>query len=161
MKTTYTATKIMPLNFELQLSQPFFFDNQNDLIVKPFFTWRDEESFESRRIGFETTFNRELTSKVNFFITNSFSRDTVQVKAPTVEEDLGAFYYKSILLTGIRVNSKNQLFTPTRGFVISAVAEEAGLVFQSTIPLLQILRGCAPLRKLPSPRLNSTASMRM
>lgn len=125
------STRILPLNVKLEFSQPFFFDDQNDLYIRPFFTWQDEKSFEVRRLGFETTVNRRLNSNTRVFVTNRFSRDTVRIKYEAEFEKLADFYNKSILLTGFRRNTTDQLFTPTRGSILHFTVEEAGLLFQS------------------------------
>lgn len=134
------STNILPLNVEIQLNQPFFFDNQNDLTIKPFFTWQDERSFEARRIGAEVIFNRQMTRRTNFFTTVRVERDTVRAKGADLDtvtiigdelRDVQALYNKSVLSSGIRRNSTDQLFTPSQGSIITFVVEEAGLLFKS------------------------------
>lgn len=125
------ASNLVPFNAELEFSQPFFLDNQNDLVVKPFFTWQDEESFEARRIGFETTFNRQLDNVTNAFTTVRIERDTVRAKGGALVQELDDAYNKSILQVGATWNDADQLFNPTKGYTAKLVAEEAGLLFQS------------------------------
>jgi len=125
------ATRILPLNVELELSQPFFFDDQNDLIFKPYFTWQDEKSYEAQRLGVEITFNRQLDSGTNVFISQRFSRDTVRVKNPSDTQETSTLYTKSILSAGLKRNTTDQLFTPTRGSIASIIVEEAGLLLHS------------------------------
>ncbi|MFQ5865260.1 MAG: outer membrane protein assembly factor BamA [bacterium] len=132
------STKLLPLNLQLVLSQPYFLSNKNDLIAKPFFIWQDEKSFEARRIGLETTFNRQLTRKTNFFITSRVERDTVRVKGEVAVAELQDLYNKSILQVGVRRNSTDQLFSPTRGSISSIVAEEAGRFLQTRFRYLKL-----------------------
>ncbi|MFQ6113886.1 MAG: outer membrane protein assembly factor BamA [bacterium] len=125
------STNLLPLSLQLELSQPYFLGNRNDLIAKPFFIWQDEKSFETRRIGLETTFNRRLTTRTNLFMTSRIERDTVEVKGGAVVEELEDLYNKSILQVGVRRNSTDQLFSPTRGSISSIVLEEAGRFLQT------------------------------
>ncbi|MCH6560363.1 hypothetical protein IH799_08435, partial [candidate division KSB1 bacterium] len=68
------STRLLPLELELELSQPYFLDNQNDLIIKPFFIIQDELSFKARRIGIEIGVNRQITSKTNLFVSTRVER---------------------------------------------------------------------------------------
>ncbi|MCG8605700.1 BamA/TamA family outer membrane protein, partial [bacterium] len=133
------STELLPLQVELELSQPYFLGNRNDLIVKPFFIWQDERSFEARRIGFETTFNRQLTSRTNAFITSRVERDTVDVKleGSAATEALADLYNKSLLRVGINRNSTNELFNPSRGSISRLVVEEAGRFLQTRFKYLK------------------------
>lgn len=125
------SSNLLPFNAEGEFSQPFFWDNQNDLLVKPFFTWQDEESFEARRLGFATTFSRQLDKVTNAFVTVRIERDTVRAKGGAAARELDDSYNKSILQVGANWNAADQLFNPTKGFTAKLVAEEAGLLFQS------------------------------
>lgn len=136
------STNILPLDVNLQLSQPFFLDNQNDLLFRPFFTLQDEKSFKARRIGVETTFNRQMTPSTVFLITSRIERDTVEVKGEipdtttvigggTSAEPLSSLYNKSILQFGVRRSTTDELFTPSTGSVTTLLAQEAGLFLKS------------------------------
>lgn len=125
------AGKILPLKIEVKLSQPFFLDNQNNLTVKPYFIWQDEESYESKKIGIETIFDRQLTEKTNFFVTTKVERDTVRAKSVDLEKELSDFYYKSVIRTGVIRNTTNKLFSPTKGTISKFEIEESGLLFKS------------------------------
>jgi outer membrane protein insertion porin family len=133
------STELLPLQVEVEVSQPYFLDNRNDLIVKPFFVWQDERSFEARRVGFETTFNRQLTRRTNAFITSRVERDTVDIKleGSAVTEALADLYNKSLLRIGINRNSTNELFNPSRGSVSRLVVEEAGRFLRTRFKYLK------------------------
>lgn len=120
------STNLLPLQLELELSQPYFFGNRNDLNLKPFFIWEDERSFEVRRLGFEITFHRQLTRRTNAFITTRVERDTVDVKVEEPIPEIEELFNKSVIRIGIKRNSTDQLFNPTRGSITSISAEEAG-----------------------------------
>ncbi len=122
------STNLLPVQLQLELSQPYFLSNRNDLLIKPFFTWQDERSFEAKRIGVETILNRQLTRRTNVFVATRIERDTVVVKLQNSEmsEELADLYNKSIIRIGISRNSADQLFTPTRGSISRLIIEEAG-----------------------------------
>jgi outer membrane protein insertion porin family len=132
------STKLLPLNLELELSQPYFLGNRNDLIAKPFFIWQDEKGFEARRIGLETTINRRITSRTNVFINSRVERDTVRIKGEVSDETLADLYNKSIFQIGLRRNSTDQLFSPTRGSLSSFFVETAGLLLQTKFKYYKI-----------------------
>ena len=125
------STRLLPLSIEMEMSQPFFLDDQNDILFRTFFIWQDEASFEARRLGFETVFNRQLSSYNNLFIKTRTERDSVIAKGEVSSEILNDLYNKSILTVGINHNSTNQVFTPTSGHIAKLVLEEAGLLFNS------------------------------
>jgi outer membrane protein insertion porin family len=120
------STKLLPVQLELELSQPFFLSNRNDLITKPFFIWQDEKGFEARRLGFEITITRQLTRRTQIFASSRVERDTVRVKGTDVAPELASLFNKSVLRAGIRRNSVDDLFYPTSGHISTFVAEEAG-----------------------------------
>lgn len=126
------AGKILPLKLEVKLSQPFFFDNQNNLTVRPYFIWQDEESYESKKIGTETIFDRQLTEKTNFYVTTKVERDTVRAKSIDLENELSDFYFKSVVKTGVVRNTTNKLFAPTEGTISKFEIEESGLLYKSS-----------------------------
>ncbi|MFQ5707094.1 MAG: outer membrane protein assembly factor BamA [bacterium] len=132
------STKLLPLQLELELSQPYFLGNRNDLVVKPFFIWQDEKSFEAKRVGLETTFNRQLTRRTNFFVTTRVERDTIRVKGEGAPAELANLYNKSVLQAGLRRNSADQLFTPTKGSVSSLVLEQAGVPLNSRFKYIKL-----------------------
>ncbi len=119
------STALLPLEVDVQISQPYFLSNRNDLIVRPFFKWEDETSFERRRIGAETTLNRRLTSNTNVFVSALVARDTVEAKGEVSPGAVGVDS-KSIIRLGLRRDTSDQLFTPTRGGVSSGYIEESG-----------------------------------
>ncbi len=117
------SARLLPLEIEAELSQPYFLSNRNDLIVKPFFRWTKEESFEERSFGSELTLTRRLTGNTNAFTTTIFEQDTVTAKGGTGGSSSKS---KSILRVGLTRNSSDQLFTPTRGSVTTLLLEESG-----------------------------------
>ncbi len=125
------ATRILPLDADIEMSQPFFFDDQNDLIFRSFYKWQDEESFEVRRLGFETIFSRQLSGVNNFFISARIERDSVRVKDRDAMQNLDDLYNKSVLTAGFNRNSTNQLFTPSDGIIVKLRAEESGALLES------------------------------
>ncbi|MFQ5603212.1 MAG: outer membrane protein assembly factor BamA [bacterium] len=133
------STNLLPVQLEMELSQPYFLSNRNDLIVKPFFVWQDEKSFEVKRIGFETTFNRQLSRRTNFFVTNRLERDTVEVKITDTEisKKLADLFNKSILRVGLSRNSTDQIFSPTHGSISRLVVEEAGRFLRTPFKYLK------------------------
>ncbi|MFQ5650984.1 MAG: outer membrane protein assembly factor BamA [bacterium] len=132
------STRLLPLELELELSQPYFLSNRNDLIVKPFFIWEEENSFQARRIGAETTLNRRLTSKTNGFFTTLVERDTVEVRGQGVAPQASGEYKKSILRFGFRHDSSDQLFTPTRGRVSIGFIEESGRLLNTPFKYIKL-----------------------
>ncbi len=120
------AGNLLPLQVELELSQPYFLSNRNDLLIRPFFVWQDEKSFEVRRIGAEVTLNRRLTTHTNVFGTVAVERDTVEVKGLDLAPELEDLFNKSTWRVGFSHNSSDQIFTPTRGLMWTASIEEAG-----------------------------------
>lgn len=120
------STRLLPLELELELSQPYFLDNQNDLIIKPFFIIQDELSFKARRIGIETGINRQITPKTNLFVSTRVERDTVDLKGTTIVPEVEDLYSKSVLKLGFRRSTTNALFSPTRGSISTFVIEDAG-----------------------------------
>lgn len=125
------AGKILPLKLEVKLSQPFFLDNQNNLTVRPYFVWQDEESYESKKIGIEAIFDRQLTKETNFYVTTKVERDTVRAKSIDLENELSDFYFKSVVKTGVVRNTTNKLFAPTEGTISKFEIEESGLLYKS------------------------------
>jgi len=132
------STDLLPLQLELELSQPYFLSNRNDLIVKPFFIWRDEKAFEVRRIGAETTLSRRLTARASAFFTASVERDTVEVKGTGVAPELQNLYNKGILRAGLIHNSSDQIFTPSRGSKSNIVLEEAGRFLRTPFKYIKL-----------------------
>jgi len=132
------STDLLPLQLELELSQPYFLSNRNDLIVKPFFIWRDEKAFEVRRIGAEATLSRRLTRRTNAFFTVSIERDTVEVKGTGVAPELQNLYNKGILRAGLTHNSSDQIFTPSRGGRSSVSIEEAGRFLRTPFKFIKL-----------------------
>ncbi len=120
------SSNILPLQLNLELSQPYFLSNRNDLIAKPFFVWEDERSFEVRSYGLETTLNRQISGNTDTFISTRFERNDVNAKVDTVAAVLKDRYNNSVTRVGIRRNSTDQLFTPSRGIVSTFVIEEGG-----------------------------------
>ncbi len=135
------AGKILPLKIELKLSQPFFLDNQNNLTVRPYFVWEDEESYESKKIGIETIFDRQLTEKTNFYVTTKVERDTVRSKSIDSENELSDYYFKSVLRTGVVRNTTNKLFAPTEGTISKFEIEESGLLYKSNFNYYKVSAG--------------------
>ena len=134
------SQELLPLKLELELSQPYFLGNRNDLNVKPFFIWQDEPGFEAKRLGLQTTFSRRLTRRTNMFLTGQVERDTVDVKAqmgPQQKPPEEGEFFKSILRFGLRRESINELFSPTRGSVARVVAEHAGPLFDAKFRYLK------------------------
>lgn len=131
------ATNILPFNAELTFSQPYFLDDQNNLTIKPFYTWQDERSFEARRYGAEVSLTRRMTEQTTVFSTARVERDTVDVKGvpPT---GLNNRYNKSILQIGVNRQSTDRLFSPTRGSLVRLVFEESGLFFRSRFKYYKI-----------------------
>lgn len=136
--TARHASKLLPLQLQLELSQPYFLSNRNDLIVKPFFIWQDEKSFKARRIGFETTFHRQLSRTNSFFVAARVERDTVEVKGTEVAPELEDLYNKSVVQIGVNHNSSDQIFTPTRGKVSRIVLEQAGLFLRTPFRYIKL-----------------------
>lgn len=132
------STNVLPLQLELELSQPYFLDNRNDLSVKPFFVWQEERSFKARRIGLETTFHRQLTRRTNTFIRATIERDTVDVKVDNPVPEAEDLFNKSVLRIGIQRNSTDQLFNPSRGSIATASAEEAGRFLSTPFRYLKL-----------------------
>lgn len=132
------STELLPLQLELELSQPYFLSNRNDLIIKPFFIWQDEKSFEARRIGAETTLNRRLTRTTNAFITAVVERDTVEVKGRGVAPELDNLFNKSILRVGLVHNSSDELFTPSRGRKSTVSFEESGRFLRTSFKYIKL-----------------------
>ena len=132
------STKLLPLDLQLQLSQPYFLGNRNDLITKPFLLWQDEKGFEARRLGFETTINRRLTRRTNFFINSRVERVNVKIKGEVIDKTLEDLYNKSVFQLGLRRNSTDQLFSPRRGSISSLFIESAGLILQSKFKYYKI-----------------------
>ncbi len=124
--TAKHSTEVLPLQLAVELSQPYFLSNRNDLSVKPFFTWQDEKAFELRKFGVESTLTRRLTTKTNAFFRVVVERDTVEVKGTGVAPELENLYNKGTLRLGLNHNSSDQVFTPSRGSLWSAYVEEAG-----------------------------------
>lgn len=128
------STEILPLQLQIELSQPYFFSNKNDLLLKPFFTWQDERSFEARRVGFEATFNRQVTRRTNVFFSPRVEHNRVRSKTDSVTVETN----KSVLSVGIRRNTTDQLFSPTRGHISTFVAEEAGRFLRSELRYVKL-----------------------
>ncbi len=120
------STRLLPVELELELSQPYFLDNRNDLIIKPFFIIQDERSFKARRIGVETGINRQITQKTNLFFSTRVERDTVDLKGATIDPRVEDLYSKSVLKFGLRHNTTDALFSPTRGSISTFIIEDAG-----------------------------------
>ena len=122
------STRLLPVSVELQLSQPYFLGNKNDLLLKPFFVKQDEKSFKARRIGMEMTVNRQLNPKANLFLTTIFERDTIETKADVkdITTELEDLYNKSIIRVGFRRNGTDQLLTPTSGGITTVIIENSG-----------------------------------
>ncbi|MEJ2054295.1 MAG: BamA/TamA family outer membrane protein, partial [Calditrichaceae bacterium] len=125
------STKLLPIDAQIELSQPFFFDDQNDFLLRTFYTWQDEESYEARRIGVGTAFNRQLSGRNNVFITTRTERDSVRAKGNITNQNTNNLYNKSVLTTGFKHNSTNNLFTPSKGSIARIMIEESGLLFNS------------------------------
>lgn len=123
------STEILPLQLQLELSQPYFFNNKNDLLLKPFFIWQDERSFEAKRLGLEATFNRQVTRRTNVFLSPRLEHNRVRSKTDSVTVETN----KSVLSAGVRRNSTDQLFSPTRGHISIFVVEEAGRFLSSEL----------------------------
>lgn len=121
------STEILPLQLQIELSQPYFFSNKNDLLLKPFFTWEDEPSYEAKRVGLEATLNRQVTRQTNVFFSPRVEHNRVRGKTDPVTVETNA----SVLAAGVRRNSTDQLFSPTRGHISSFVVEEAGRLLRS------------------------------
>lgn len=132
------ATRILPLQLEVELSQPYFLSNRNDLIVKPFLKWEDEKSFEARRIGVEITLTRRLTLRTNAFVGVTVERDTVEVKGSVIDTDLEDFYNKSLLRLGLRHDATDRIFNPSRGYRASVFVEEAGRLLSTRFNYLKV-----------------------
>jgi len=127
------STKILPVQLQLELSQPYFFSNKNDLLFKPFFTWQDESSFDAKRAGLEATLNRQVTRRTNVFFSPRVEHNRVRGKTDSVTVETN----KSVLSAGVRRNSTDQLFSPTRGHISIFVAEEAGRFLRSEFKYLK------------------------
>lgn len=132
------AQKILPADVSLELTQPYFLSNRNDLVFTPFFVWQNEESFEVRRLGFETTFNRRLTRNSNIFFTNIIERDSVQVKGQDVAPELERLYNKSIFRVGLTHDSSDEFFNPSRGKKFIVVAEDAGRILRTPFKYMKL-----------------------
>ncbi len=133
------STKLLPISLELELSQPYFLDNKNDLTLKPFFIWQDEKSFEARRIGAETSINRQLSRNMNLFINYRFERDSVRIKGEVPEAILSNLFNKSVGQIGWRRNTTNDIFAPSKGSMNSVIFEMAGLAFRSKFKYLKFI----------------------
>ncbi len=121
------SSKLLPLRLELELGQPYFLDNQNDLSVKPFFTSQDEPAFKARRFGLEAAFTRQLTRRTNFVASGRVERNDVDVKATGLTNEPEGVFNKNVVRLGLRRNSTNELFSPSRGSVAQVSLENAGL----------------------------------
>ncbi|MCH8956139.1 outer membrane protein assembly factor BamA [candidate division KSB1 bacterium] len=132
------STRLLPVELELELSQPYFLDNQNDLIIKPFFIIQDELSFKARRIGIEIGINRQITSKTNLFVSTRVERDTVDLKGTTIVPEVEDLYSKSILKLGFRRSTTNALFSPTRGSISTFVIEDAGRFLKTKFEYIKL-----------------------
>jgi len=127
------STRLLPISMEIQLSQPYFLDNQNDLLLKPFLTVQEEKSFRARRIGLETTVNRQLNQTTNLFLTAVFERDTVETRTAVIDvtKEVEDLYNKSIFRVGYRRNATDQLLAPTRGSITTVIVENSGQFLQA------------------------------
>ncbi|HEX9652348.1 MAG TPA: POTRA domain-containing protein, partial [bacterium] len=127
------STEILPLQLQIELSQPYFFSNKNDLLLKPFFTWEDERSYDAKRVGLEATLNRQLTRRTNVFFSPRVEHNRVLGATGSVTVETNT----SVFVAGIRRNSTDQLFSPTRGHISSFVLEEAGRFLRSDFKYLK------------------------
>ena len=132
------STRLLPVELELELSQPYFLDNQNDLIIKPFFIIQDELSFKARRIGIEIGINRQITPKTNLFVSTRVERDTVDLKGTTIVPEVEDLYSKSILKLGFRRSTTNALFSPTRGSISTFFIEDAGRFLKTKFEYIKL-----------------------
>jgi len=132
------STRLLPLELELELSQPYFLDNQNDLIIKPFFIIQDELSFKARRIGIEIGVNRQITQKTNLFVSTRVERDTVNLKGATIAPEVEDLYSKSVLKLGFRRSTTDALFSPTRGSISTFVIEDAGRFLKTKFEYIKL-----------------------
>ena len=132
------STRLLPVELELELSQPYFLDNQNDLIIKPFFIIQDELSFKARRIGIEIGINRQITPKTNLFVSTRVERDTVSLKGATVAPEVEDLYSKSVLKLGFRRSTTDALFSPTRGSISTFVIEDAGRFLKTKFEYIKL-----------------------
>ena len=131
------SATILPLDVNLELSQPFFFDDQNDLVLQSYFTWQNEKGYEARRLGFETTFNRQLSIVSTFSLTSRTERDSVRIKSDTTKA-LNNIYNKSVLMAAFNRNTTDQIFTPSYGSLLMLIAEESGRLFSSRFRFYKI-----------------------
>lgn len=126
---------LLPVEVETELRQPYFLSNKNDLILKPFFRWEDNKSFEERSIGAEVTLNRRLTPQTSAFFSTIVEKDTVQrVSADTTKGNAT----KSILRIGLTHSSTDEVFTPTQGNITSILVEEAGRFLSTPSKYLKV-----------------------
>jgi len=132
------AQKILPADIRFELTQPYFLSNRNDLVFTPFFVWQNEESFEVRRLGFETTLNRRLSQSSTVFFTTVIERDSVTVKGQDVEPRLERLYNKSIFRVGLTHDSSDEFFNPSRGEKFIVVAEDAGRVLSTPFKYIKL-----------------------
>ncbi|MFQ5769316.1 MAG: BamA/TamA family outer membrane protein, partial [bacterium] len=86
----------------------------------------------------ETTINRRLTQRTNVFINSRVERDTVRIKGEVSDETLADLYNKSVFQLGLRRNSTDRLFSPTRGSLSSFFIETAGLLLQTKFKYYKI-----------------------
>lgn len=125
------STRLLPVQLELQLSQPYFLSNRNDLLIKPFFIIQDEASFRVRRFGVETGLNRQISGSMNLFLTARVERDSVELKGEAAVSEVEDIFSKSVLKLGLRHNTTDALFSPTKGSVSTFVIEDAGRFLQT------------------------------
>lgn len=142
------STEILPIDLELELSQPYFLSNRNDLILRPFFKWQDETSFEARRLGVDLTLSRRLTRKTNAFFSTIVERDTVRLKGDIVDDEVEDLFNKSVFRVGLSHNSTDQIFTPSRGQISSIYVEEAGRLLATPFKYLKVFTEHRFYRKL-------------
>jgi len=138
--TAKRSWKLLPTDLSLELSQPFFLSNLNNLTVTPFFKWEDLPGYEVQSFGVELTLNRQITDKTVLFFTTSIQKDTVKIDYAFSENSIPADqdHSKSKFRFGVNYNSTNQIFTPTRGMIFTGYIEEAGGIIRTPAKYLKI-----------------------
>jgi outer membrane protein assembly complex protein YaeT len=119
-------SQILPVELELELSQPYFLSNRNDLILKPSFRRKNEPAQPFHEaLGVEASLVRQLTDKTNAFLTMAVSKNLTYPQADSISR-----YSLASLRFGMRRSTTNELFNPTDGTISS-------FVFENALPILQ------------------------
>ena len=128
----------VPLSLDAKFTQPDLLLNDLDLILNPYLSSEREESYTVERIGTALMFQKNISKISTAYLSYQLGTDKVTI-TDTISSSTDEQNNKSGLTFGLNYNKANDIFSPTKGWKVNALATYMGIGFNSQYHYYKII----------------------